>query len=227
MVIALGGLLAAGALAFLAVWPGFYPKQIVVAGNRQVSSSEILARAQIPRNRSLWLENTAKEEARIRTIPSVATASIHRLPPATMRIVVTERAPFAILVSGPQSGIVDRALRVLGPGDDASQLPVLTLTPGLELVPGRFVTSKDALALRDVYETMNAKGIALKSLTLDKFGDLAATLPDGLRLLLGAPEDLSQKAALANAILAQVVRGARRVSAIDLRAPATPVIVYR
>jgi cell division septal protein FtsQ len=227
MIIALAGLVVAAAVAFLVTWPGFYPKKIVVAGNRRVSSSEILARAEIAPNRSLWLENTAAAEARIRAIPDLATVSIHRFPTGTVRVVVTERVPFAILESGARSGIVDRALRVLSSQVVASSLPVLAVTPGLALVPGRFVTSRDALALRDAYETMNAKGIAPKSLAMDKYGDLVATLPNDLRLLLGAPEGLSEKAALTSAILAQVVRGQRRVSAIDLRAPATPVIVYR
>ena len=50
---------------------------------------------------------------------------------------------------------------------------------------------------------------------------------NGLRLLLGSEKDLAQKLALVDPILSQVVGKQRRVAAIDLRAPATPVIVYR
>jgi DNA-binding transcriptional regulator YdaS (Cro superfamily) len=45
--------------------------------------------------------------------------------------------------------------------------------------------------------------------------------------LLGPQSDLAQKLTLVDAILAQVVHGQRRIAAIDVRAPGTPVVVYR
>ncbi|MBV8148438.1 MAG: hypothetical protein JO092_05045, partial [Candidatus Eremiobacteraeota bacterium] len=45
--------------------------------------------------------------------------------------------------------------------------------------------------------------------------------------LFGDDADLTKKAALVNPILAQVDRGRRRISALDLRAPGTPVVVYK
>ncbi len=48
-----------------------------------------------------------------------------------------------------------------------------------------------------------------------------------MRVLIGQESDLGQKLTLVDAILAQVVRGQRRVAAIDVRAPAAPVVVYR
>jgi hypothetical protein len=49
----------------------------------------------------------------------------------------------------------------------------------------------------------------------------------GLRLLFGSESDMSGKVRLAQAILAQVVGHQSRVAAVDLRAPAAPVLVYR
>jgi len=52
-----------------------------------------------------------------------------------------------------------------------------------------------------------------------------AGTPRGVQLLLGDDEDLARKIALIGPILSQTA--GRRIAAIDLRAPGTPVVVYR
>ncbi len=227
MPIALGGAAVVIALGVAAAWPGFDPQVVEVTGNQRVSSSQILSRAAIASRESIWLQNTGAIKARIEAIPYIATASIHRIPPAAIAIEVHERVPFAILRSGDDAVVVDRALRVLAPAADADAKPVFVIKPGLDLAMGRFATTHDAVSLRDAYDAMEAKGIEPLELALDRFGGLVVTLPGGLHLLLGGEVDLDRKLGLAQAILAQVVHERSRVAAIDLRAPATPVLIYR
>ena len=225
--IALAGMLSVAAGALLTMWSGFDPSQVAVTGNRRVPSSEILRVADIPPNRSIWLDNTKAIAARIRTIPFVGTVSIRRLPPASFTIAVSERVPFATLTSAGHSVVVDRAMRVLSPVAGSDVLPSFVLSLHRSLVPGSFVTARDAFILRDVYTTMAANGLTPITLTFDPYGDVIATISGGPRLLLGEPSDLERKARLINAILVQVVRRQLSVSAVDVRAPSTPVVVYR
>jgi cell division septal protein FtsQ len=229
ILIALAALLSLSALAFAALWPGFDPSVVSVAGNRQVSTAEILQRAQIAPDRSIWLMNTRAIAARVRAIPYVSSVSVHRLPPASVAIAVSERVPFAILQTGGQSAVVDRDLRVLSLPGVPPPLPVLALKtkPKAALSAGDFVTGGDARALRDAYEMLASKGVVPATLALDRYGEIVAELPGGLRVLLGEPDGLEQKVTLTKAILAQVIGSRRSVSSIDLRAPSTPVIVYR
>jgi hypothetical protein len=104
---------------------------------------------------------------------------------------------------------------------------MLILPAGVALSPGKFVATRDAIALRDAYEAMLLRRITPRSIGFDRYGGLVVTLHDGMRLLLGQEGDLVQKLTLVDAILAQVVRGQRRITAIDVRAPSTPVVVYR
>jgi hypothetical protein len=106
-------------------------------------------------------------------------------------------------------------------------LPAFVLPVHGSLAPGTFVTNHDAFVLRDVYTTMASGGLTPAMLTFDRYGDIAAAISGGPRLLLGQPEDVVRKVRLINAILGQVVRHRQTVSAIDVRAPATPVVVYR
>lgn len=219
--------LAAGALAFAATWPGFDPHRVAVRGNHRVATAEILARAAVAPRESIWLQNTRAMERRVAAIPFVATAAVHRMLPASVTIVVSERSPFAELRSGDAAAVVDRSLRVLTLGAPASPLPVLAIEPGMDLEPGAFVRSRDAATLRATYDAMNEHAIVPAELAFDRFGGIVATLPAGPRLLLGSDSDLDKKLTLARAILSQVVTHRRPVAAIDLRAPATPVLVYR
>lgn len=227
IVIALGAAFWLAVAAFLATWPGFNPDHVTVTGNRRVSSGEILRIADIARNRSIWLDDTRDIAARVRTIPYVGTASVHRVPPASLTIAVGERVPFAVLKSGGQSAVVDRALRVLSPAAGDEPLPSLVLTSRRDLVPGTFVTAHDAVVLRDVYTTMVSNRLIPTTLAFDRYGDVVASISGGPQLLLGEPAGVAGKVRLINAILAQLVRGRRSVSAVDVRAPATPIIVYR
>jgi cell division septal protein FtsQ len=226
ILIAFFGTLALIGLAFLAMWPGFNVKNVTVAGNQRVSTDEILARAAIPTNRSIWFENTGAIADRIRAIPYIDSVSVGRIPPASLTVWVTEREPFAVLQSGETRALVDHAMRVLSPAPTDETLPVF-IVPNLALRPGMFVTEPGALALRASYTAMAGSGLSPASLTFDRYGGLVATTPSGLHVLFGERDDLGRKVRLLQAILAQVVRRQRSVAAIDLRAPGTPVVVYR
>jgi cell division protein FtsQ len=225
--IGLVGLAAMAAGAFAATWSGVDPKKVEVTGNRQVSTAQILRAAGIAPHVSIWLQPTRAIARRIESIPYVGTVWIHRVPPASLRIALTERAPFATLWSSPEGAVVDHDLRVLETATGDELLPELIVRPGLTLRPGAFVVTHDAAELRDAYEAMGARQIVPRSIALDRYGGLVVTLRDGLHVLIGQESDLGQKLTLVDAILAQVVRGQRRVAAIDVRAPAAPVVVYR
>lgn len=227
MPIALAGLLAVAAGAFASTWAGFDPKTVEVVGNRRVPTAQILRVAGVSPRVSIWLQNSGAMARRVQSIPYIGGAWIHRIPPASLRIAVTEREPFAILQSAPDSAVVDRSLRVLEPAAGDEPLPILIVPAGLALQPGAFATTRGAVELRDACEAISARHIEPRALAFDRYGGLVVTLRDGLRVLFGQDGDLGQKVTLVDAILAQVVRGQRRVAAIDVRAPAAPVIVYR
>ncbi len=226
ILIAVAGIASLGGLAFLAMWPGFDLERVTVSGNQRVSSGEILRHADIPTNRSIWLENTAAIADRIRAIPYIGTVSVHRIPPASLAVWVSERVPFAVVRSGAAGAIVDRSLRVLSPAQGDERLPIFVLK-NVVLTPGAFIATPEALALAQSYTILVEGGATPASLSFDRYGQLVATTPSGLRVLFGERGDLARKVHLLQAILAQVVRGQRSVATVDLRAPGTPVVVYR
>lgn len=212
---------------YAATWPGFYPKHVAVIGNRVVPTAQILARARISPEQNVWLQSAHKAAVRIEAIPYVKTASIHRSLPANVRIVIVERKPFAVLQYGTQRAIVDQDLRVLQADDAHVTLPVIEAA-GESMPPaGAFVRDPHVQRLRDDYLALAQAHVAVRSLHYDKFGDLVAATTGGISLLLGEDADLAKKTPLIDPIISQVSATGKKLAAVDLRAPKTPVVVYK
>lgn len=221
------GIVAACAGAFIVAWPGFAPQRVAVTGNRLVPSAEIAARARVESNVNMWLQNTGAMASRVAAIPYVTDVHVYRVPPATVLIAVRERVPFAVVRSGDEAVVVDRSLRVLAFATGSESLPAFVLKPGAEFAPGTFLDGGDVKALRDDYEAMIAAHVVPLELAFDRFGGLVATMRGDVKILFGGDEDFEKKLALVNPVLSQLVRDRRRVEAVDLRAPSTPVLVLR
>ncbi|MHB8145801.1 MAG: cell division protein FtsQ/DivIB [Vulcanimicrobiaceae bacterium] len=211
----------------LASWPGFYPRSIAVEGNSVVSTADILARAQIAPRENIWLQSTTGMQARIQAIPYIATATIHRVLPGNVTIVVEEREPFATVIAPQGHAIVDSALRVLASGDASSNLPELLLRTPQILTPGSFLADAGVIKLRDDALALQKANVVVRRLRYDRFGELVAELRSGINVLLGGPRNFAEKIALIDPIVAQISRLHRPIAAIDLRAPTAPVVVYR
>lgn len=220
--------IAAGAgLYYGATWPGFFPKRVVVAGNRAVSSAQILSRAAIAPRENVWLQNMRAASRRIEAIPYVKTASIHRSLPADVRIAVEERRPFALVQYQDRRVVVDHDLRVLEPDDGARTLPIIVGKKVDAPADGSFITDAGVAHLRDDDDALVNAHVAVRSLRYDRFGDLVATTRGGIALLLGDDTDLAKKTGLIDPIISQVSATGKKLAAVDLRAPKTPVVVYK
>jgi cell division septal protein FtsQ len=199
---------------YVLTWPGFRARQVVVIGNHRVPTKEIVARADIHKRFNIWLQNMGAVADRVATIPDIGPVTINRGFPASLTIVVHERYPFAVIRSGGRKVVTDRELRVL------TARPASTLPKA-----GQYIKDERAMRLRDDYEKLTEANVVVVSLAYDRFGDLVAVTPRGIRILLGDDEDLARKVALIGPILSQT--GKKKVAAIDLRAPNTPVVTYR
>lgn len=220
-------LLAGLAGYYAATWPGFDPKAVTISGNRIVSAQDIASRAHISRAKNVWLQNMRAAADRVAAIPYIRTVAIHRGLPANVRIVVTERTPYAQLRYEKQTALIDRDLRVLEMQPAAVALPVFVGSVRIMPAAGAFVKDPDIARLRDDYEALSQAHVVVASLEYDKFGDLVATMRSGVELLFGDDKILDKTAPLVGPILSQVAASGKKIAQVDLRAPKTPVVVFK
>jgi cell division protein FtsQ len=193
-----------------------------------VPASQILARAAIMPRENVWLQNMHAAAARIEAIPYIRSAYLHRSLPASVRIVVSERTPFALLEYGEQRALIDRDLRVLQSAESSEGLPLIAGKP-LAPMPhaGAFVHDSDVARLAGDYDVLRKAHVVVTALRYDRFGDLVASTPQGISLLLGDDSDLARKTPLIDPIISQVSAAGKKLAAVDLRASHTPVVVYK
>jgi cell division septal protein FtsQ len=222
LLVLVGAIVALGGY-YAATWPGFRAHHIVVIGNRRVPTKLIVARADIHPRINIWLQNMGAAADRIARIPDVGAVTVGRGFPASVNIVVHERIPFAVIRSAGRSAVVDSQLRVL---TVRTPNPLPQFNVNVALPPaGGYIKDERALRIRDDYEKLTDANVVVVSLSYDKFGDLIAQTPRGVRILLGDDEDLQRKVALIGPILSQTAK--KKIAAIDLRAPNTPVVSYK
>jgi len=222
-------LLCAGYAGFrIATWPGFNPGAVAVLGAVHVRADEVRKRAAIAPDRNVWLINKGAAESRVATLPWVQAAQIHRALPARVAIVVIERVPAACVQSGNARSLVDANAHVIETTCAAAPDAIAIRWPGLGAQRAGATLEGATLAqfLSDVSVLRDAH-LAPASVDRDRFGGLEATLRGGLTVRFGDDRDLVQKAALVDPILQAYGRRTRDVAAIDLRAPATPVVEER
>jgi hypothetical protein len=90
-----------------------------------------------------------------------------------------------------------------------------------------WLRESEPLKLQSDFERLIVRGIVARAVAFDKYGELVATLRNGITVQFGDDADLEKKAPLVDPILSQIAAGRRPVKSLDLRAPSTPVVVYR
>ncbi len=192
----------------------------------EVNQSQVLAAADVDRTGNLWLLNTGQIARRIEAIPYVDRATVRRVPPATLTIAVSEREPAACVRSGAREVTIDETRRILQDGCGRVHAVRIDLPQSSLGRPGSEATAPDLPAMLSDSRALRAANLDIRALEQDRFGQLVAVDRAGIRLLFGADADIADKARLVAPVLAAAGPG-RAVQAVDLRAPATPTVVFR
>jgi cell division protein FtsQ len=194
---------------------------IEVSGGSIVTPAEAMAGAGLRSGQPMVSVDAAAAERRLRRLPWVATATVERAFPNTVRIELTERVAVAT-ATRPAGGwvLLDRSGRVLAEQPDrAAGLPQVNGAGGTPAAGETLDTARPAL---DVVAALpEAIRREIHSVNLD--GE-AVTLHMGARQIrIGPPTQLAAKVAALGVLLERV--GGRSVAVLDVRVPQAPVVV--
>lgn len=220
-------LLLAGGFA-LASAPIFRLHELSITGLTHVARRDVVARAAIDPHANVWLLDRASIARRIEELPYVATAHVHRRLLGNVWLEIAERAPDGCVRSnGGVTLTVDRDDRVLERGCVPGAPRFYELRTATDLAAGSFAHAPELAALQNDARALGTEGDRFQTLRHDAFGGLEAELANGVWIRFGDDRDLDRKRKLIAPILAQLGPRATTVLALDLRAPATPVVQFR
>jgi cell division protein FtsQ len=203
---------------------------VAVSGNRALSSSEVVAASGVRVGEQVLRLDTDAVRARVERLPYVAHATVVRVPPAGLRIEVTERVPAATVADGNASWLVAADGTVLARSQAATPtLPHVRAVPPPRPRAGLRYEADSPLA--NALAALEGMDPQLRRLVggieAPSVEGLRFTLGDGAVLLYGRAERQAAKDAAALLLLRDARVGRKEVDKVDVRAPGTPVLVAR
>lgn len=221
-----GLVLMASILATLYYW--LLIQRIEVEGNETIQRADILSQAGINVGEHILLVNTGEARARLLENPMIRDATIQRIYPDKLRIIVEERTPIAAIAGGGSYAIIDAEGYVLSieksPGD---LLEVFGMgSTGFQInqllgESGDFYSN----ILVSVMEALEQTGLADDMQSLDMSQPLSINLEskDGYTIHLGQTDGLQDKLANLPSILAYLEANGLQGGTIDLAVQGDPV----
>jgi len=207
---------ALGWLVFFS--PVFSARTIVIMGTEQVTDEQVLRAAAVPRDLALARLPLASIADRVEQLDAVATVQVKRDWPDTLRIVVTERRPVAVVRTAAGFGVV---------GSDGSIYQTEPLRPsGLPLLLRLSMAPVTTSAVSPVDSSIAAFDVAssLPHSLRTKVDQVTAESVQAVRLVLrngaivewGSPGASQRKAEVLAALLGH------QAARYDVSAPDTP-----
>lgn len=210
--------------------------KVRIEGAQTVPTEQVFAEARVPNAANIfWMALRQPFVERLQTNPIVDHARRRIKLPDTLILRIWERQPYATLASTGQFWLLDphgvpyRTLDEPYPG-----LPVISahdgIVQGVSISADSVVLGKPLRGdwLRQTYGliALLARNPTLEptKIVVDKSANLGLNRGDSLQILLGQPEALAQKVALAQAaVTADGGDLARRAAYIDVSCPDQPV----
>jgi cell division septal protein FtsQ len=191
-----------------------------------VRVSDVVAAARVAPDANLWLLDTHAIRARIEAIPYVLDARVHRsqFPQPAIAFDVTLRRPTGCVKTTAGTVTIDATARVLQNGCADATVPLVEAGAEPAPPPGGVLTTPDIDRLLADAKAIGDR-VPVRIVRRDRFGGLEATDTDGVILRFGNDEDLASKLALVEPIRRSIA-SAKKLRAIDLRAPDTPVVEF-
>jgi cell division protein FtsQ len=198
-------------------------RHLEVAGTTSLSRADVVRLAALSSSTNvLWFDAGAVER-RLESDPWVATATVTRRLPGTIRISVVERAPVAMIRDG--GGFTMLAA-------DGVALSWVEADPALpEIVVGAGSSARsengpaEAAAARAIAGLDGGRGPAVVRAVMAA-GALSVELGGGIRVEFGEPIGIEAKAAAARRILRWATAQRAPVASVNVIAPDSPAVAF-
>lgn len=198
-------------------------ESVEVTGTDRLTEEEVLEAGDLELGTSTLRLRLDRVEDRVEALPLTLAADARRVDPLRVRIEVTERVPVLVAHAGADRALVDRSGQVIASGE-VDGLPTVRVAGDLpapgERGPEGGPVDVAVSTWRGLSGPLRAEVVRYEPGPSE---DLDLQLRSGVTVRFGRPERIDEKVRALGAVLEDV--GDTRVTAIDVRAPARPVVV--
>lgn len=199
---------------------------IEVTGAERLTVEELLGASGLERGDRMVELDLAEARAALRALPGVRSAHLTREWPGTLRVVVAEEQPVAVVVSGGTRVVVSSTGRILEHDPAAAEGLVPVEVEAFEPVEDGRAVPEDVLAAALLVHRMAEPVRSQVAVArVARSGELSVELTDGATIRFGPVEDLPAKLGAAESVLTQVRPECREV--IDVREPSRVTVSRR
>jgi len=216
--LAAAGLAATGIV--ITALPLFGAKSFEVVGNHRVSDARVIREAGLARGTNVFWFRGGPAGRLLERDPWLASATVTRRLPSTIRISVVERRPSSRVHVGSTWVLVASDGTVLGFTGHKPRLPSLPATGSLTVGTRNRTLAAPARVAAGLDPWLRSRVTSVSSLP---DGQLVLELTSGTRVLFGLPTQVRAKDRALTGIVRWAARTKKRFAYVDLRAPLAPV----
>jgi len=221
---------------FILSLPIWQTGPVKIVGLNYLQESKMISTAKVPQGENIFLIDIDEVKARFSNVVQIKEIKIKRKLPSTIVIEIKERTPFAIVVIGGATSLVDEDGYIIAGKSlnssiyklDISKYPVIRGVNKKNLEKGMRLDKKDRTFVRAALE-MLSKFIDISAIQIEVGDreDIVIYIEDILKVKIGAPSDIERKIKIIKAMRDSVQGKWTKISYIDVRVPDSPVIKFR
>ncbi|NLF80102.1 MAG: FtsQ-type POTRA domain-containing protein [Clostridia bacterium] len=227
--------LAAG--YFFAISGFFALDRILVEGNEAIPSKDIISLSRLERGMNIFAADGPTVQMLLSIEPRLKSVEMVRRIPNTIRLIVTERQPVALLHSGKIFLELDSAGRILDrygrlanqSGPDSRPLPLLSGidTTGWGLMPGCFLKGEQIKTGLAIIDGLPESAGDIGEINVADLEFIKLYSNSGLEIRLGDSSDLEEKYLLYSAIITEnTEKSGPAIKYIDVSIKNKPAFAY-
>ena len=189
-------------IAALFTTPHLAIRRFEIHGARMLSAGDIISVSGVRAGQNILTLRKSLIESRIRILPMVQDVHVHRKMPKTVRIIIRERTPYAVVSAGNFGMVIDRGLVPFKSAEpfDFSRLPIIEIPPTRTLRLGKKIDSPYVVAGVECLRLSSRYFPKAKRVSVDAYLNVCLNM-EAFRIRLGQPTQLREKLAVARDLL--------------------------
>jgi cell division protein FtsQ len=219
-------------ILILLLWifiPSFFLQleRISLIGNSHFSEEDVLTHLSHLLGKSLSRLSTRELSSSLSKISWIERFEAYKIPPHTLLLRIKERTPFLLVYYNEKiSLLVDDEGYLLEKSPAEYTLPILYVSK-IKMEKHNKLPSKVMSPIKEILNELKDTPISVERIHLSKDGDIQITTKNGLKIILGKPEELYKKLYLLKMFWGRIPNIETRLLYIDLSCLQAPVIMKR